>query len=165
MSSNIITGYGKIRMDLTVIISIFVAILSLLAIIWLLFFFERKYVTKKALVIKAGDCKTDNNVTSGNISVSLMYNNKKYKLKIDVADDCYNYTKNSSVNVSFDPNDIESTIIIASNNVKSILIIFSIIIFIVSVSSFIYNYNLKDNKVAQTVAGVTGITDSFKNLI
>ena len=53
-------------MDLTMVFSIILAIISLILLIWLITSFETNYVTKKAVILDDPVCKTDkNNINVG----------------------------------------------------------------------------------------------------
>ena len=163
---NATASFGKIRMDLTMIFSIIIAIVSLILLIWLITSFETNYVTKKAVILDDPVCKTDkNNITTGTTTVKFRYNNKDYSLKVDTGDACYNYSKNSSINVKFDPNNIASTVIIASNDPKGAFILITSIFFIGAILSFVYNYVFRNNKVAETISGAQGVTQGIKSLL
>jgi hypothetical protein len=157
--------FGKIRMDITIVFSVIVAIISLILLIWLITSFEENYVTKKAVILDDPVCTTDKNITTGTTTVKFRYNNKDYSLKVNTGDGCYNYTQNSSINIKFDPSSIESTIIIASNDPKGIFILITLIFLIVSILSFVYNYVLRNNKVAETISGAQGVTQGIKSLL
>lgn len=157
---NTTASFGKLRMELSIVFSIIIAIISGLVLFWLIFSFETNYVTATSIIISDPECKTtDKDQTIGNIDVKFRYKNKDYTEKVSVNDDCYNYTKNSSVKVKFDPNDIGKTIFVTSNDPKLPLIIITFIFFVISILTFVYNYTLKNNKVAQTISGVSGIRD------
>ena len=163
---NTTASFGALRMDFTMILSIIIAIISLIVLFWLTFLFETNYVTIKANIISDPECKTDDkNITTGNINVKFRYNNSDYTEKVNVNQACYNYTKNSSVKVRFDPNNIGSTIFVASNDPKFTLIIITSIFLILSLLTFFYNYILKNNKVAQTISGAQGVTQGIRSLI
>lgn len=161
-----IATFGLIRMDIAIVFSIIIAVISLIILIWLITSFESNYVTKKAVILEDPVCKTDkNNITTGTTTVKVRYNNKDYSLKVDTGDACYNYTKNSTVNVKFDPSSIESTIIIASNDPKGALIVIISVFLIGSILSFVYNYVFRNNKVAETISGAQGVTQGIQSLL
>ena len=166
---NATASYGKIRMDFAIIFSIIIGIISLFVLIWLFFSFERNYITQKATIIEDPVCTTDktNNqaIISGTVMVKFRYNNKDYSIKVNADQGCYNYTKNSSINVKFDPNDVESTTIIASSDPKGIFMLVASIFLIVSIFMFVYNYTFKNNKVAETISGAQGVTQGIRSLI
>lgn len=162
---NATASFGKLRMDLAMILSIIIAIISLILLIWLITSFETNYVTKKAVILDDPVCKTDKNITTGTITVKFRYNNKDYSLKVDTGDACYNYTKNSSINVKFNPNNITSTIIIASQDAKGVLILITSFFLIGAILIFVYNYAFRNNKVAETISGAQGITQGIKSLL
>lgn len=157
--------FGKIRMGLTMVFSIIVAVVSLIVLIWLITSFESNYITKTATVISDPVCQTNKNVTTGTTAVKFRYNNKDYSLEVNIGEGCYNYTKNSSVNVKFDPNNINSTIIIASNDPKGALILITSLFLIISIIIFVYNYVFKNNKVAEIISGAQGVTQGIKSLL
>ena len=69
---NTTATFGALRMDFTIILSIIVAIISLVVLFWLLFSFETNYVTLKANIISDPECKTDDkNITTGNMTVKF----------------------------------------------------------------------------------------------
>ena len=158
--------FGALRMDFTIILSIIVAIISLVVLFWLLFSFETNYVTLKANIISDPECKTDDkNITMGNMTVKFRYKNNDYTERVNVNEGCYNYTKNSDINIKFDPNNIGSTIFVASSDPKFAFIIITSVFLIVSILTFVYNYILKNNKVAQTISGAQGVTQGIRSLI
>ena len=159
-------SFGALRMNFTMILSILIAIISLFVLIWLIFSFETNYVNVTATISSDPQCTTNKeNETVGSMDVKFRYLNKDYTEKVVVGEGCYNYTKNSSVKVKFDPNNIGTTIILASNDFKFPLIIITSIFLVLSVLTLFYNYLLKNNKVAQTISGAQGITDGIRNLI
>ena len=163
---NTTASFGALRMDFTMALSIIIATISLAVLFWLIFSFETNYATIKANIISAPECKTDDkNITTGNINVKFRYNNSDYTEKVNVNLACYNYTKGSSVKVRFDPNNIGSTIFVASNDLKFTLIIITSIFLVLSLLTFFYNYILKNNKVAQTISGAQGVTQGIRSLI
>jgi ATP-dependent Zn protease len=162
---NTTATFGKIRMDFTIVISIIVAIMSAIILLWLITSFETNYITKTATIIEDPACTTDKNVTTGTITVKFRYNNKDYSLKVNVGQGCYNYTKNSNVKVKFDPNNIESTIIIESDDPKTAFIIITVVFLIISILIFVYNYVFINNKVAQTISGGEGIAQGIRSIL
>lgn len=156
-----IATFGLIRMDITIVFSIIIAVISLIILIWLITSFESNYVTKKAVILEDPKCTTDKNITT----VKFKYNNKYYSLKVNTGEGCYNYTKNSTVNVKFDPSSIESTIMIVSNDPKGTLILITSIFLIASIISSVYNYVFRNNKVAETISGTQGITQGIQSLL
>ena len=162
---NATATFGKIRMELTIVISIIVAIISAFVLIWLITSFETNYVTKTATVIENPVCQTNKNVTTGTTTVKFRYNNKDYSLKVNTGEGCYNYTKNSNVNVKFDPNNINSTIIIASNDPKGVLILITSLFLIISIITVVYNYVFVNNKVAETISGAQGVTQGIRSIL
>lgn len=161
---NATATFGKVKMEFNIVISIIIAIISFCVLLWLIISFEANYVTKKATIIENPVCTTDKNVTAGTTIVKFRYSDKDYSLKVNVGQGCYNYTKNSNVNVKFDPNNIESTIIIVSNDPKSGLILITSLFLIGSILILIYNYVLINNKVAQTLSGAQGITQGIRSV-
>jgi len=162
---NATATFGKIRMDFTIVISIIVAIISAFVLVWLITSFESNYVTKTATVISDPVCQTNKNVITGTTTVKFRYNNKDYSMEVNAGDGCYNYTKNSTVNVKFDPNNINSTIIIASNDPKGALILITSLFLIISILTVVYNYVFINNKVAQTISGAQGVTQGIKSIL
>jgi hypothetical protein len=158
---DITATFGKIRMNFNIV----VAIISFVVLFWLITSFESNYVTKAATVISDPVCQTDKNITTGTTTVKFRYNNKDYSLKVATGDGCYNYTKNSNVNVKFDPNNINSTIIIASNDLKGVLILTTLFFLIISIITFVYNYGFRNNKVAEIISGAQGVTEGIKSLL
>lgn len=162
---NATATYGKIEMNFSVIVSAILAIISLIVLIWLITSFEANYVTTKATITTDPVCTTTKNVTTGTTDVKFRYNNKDYSLKVDIGQGCYNYTKNSTVNVKFDPNNINQTIIVALQDYKTTYITIASICLVIFILSVLYNYFLRDNKVAETITGAEGIGMGIKSIL
>lgn len=158
---NATSSFGKLRMDFTIIISIIIALISFCVLIWLITSFESNYVTQQATIISNPVCQTNKNVITGTTTVKFRYNNKDYSLEVNTGEKCYNYTKNSNVNVKFNPDDINSTVIIAANDPKGLLVLVTSLFLIISIISIVYNYFFRNNKVAETISGAQGITQGI----
>jgi flagellar basal body-associated protein FliL len=161
--------YGKAEMIITIIISTIFLILSIIGIIYVNTNFEKNYKEVKASIISNPVCTTDydskrNKVVTGTMNVNFTFNGKEYKESVNTGPKCYNYTKDSQVKIKFNPNDIPSTIILASTDPKGIFNIVLIIILIVCIIAIITNYFLINNKVAQTLSGASGISSGLKSL-
>ena len=161
--------YGKAEMIITIIISTIFLILSIIGIIYVNTTFEKNYKELKASIITNPVCTTNsdskgNKFITGTMQVNFIFNGKEYKESVNTGPKCNNYTKDSQVTIKFDPNNIPGTIILASTDPKGLFNIVLIIILFVCIIAILTNYFLINNKVAQTLSGVSGISSGLKSL-
>lgn len=166
---NATATYGKIEMSLSMIISAVLAVISLVVLIWLITSYEKNYVTSTATIAEDPKCNTQfskqQKIITGTVKVTFRYNDKNYAMTVNTGDGCYNLTKNSTIKIKFDPNNIDETIILASNDLKNVFIAIASVCLVIFILSVIYDYFLRNNKVAQTLSGAEGIGMGIRNAL
>lgn len=161
--------YGKIEMTISLIVAGIFLILTIAGLFYVNFYFEKNYKSASAKIVNDPTCQTTTNskgqqTVTGSMNVQFDSGSKTYVMNVNAGPKCQTYQKDSTVVVKFDPNNINQTLILSSSDPKKM---FNIILFIVLVFSFIsiiYNYTLRNNKVAQTMSGVGGIVGAVKSL-
>jgi len=106
----------------------------------------------------------------GFIFVNFNYNNKEYNnIRVNIpTGECYGYSENQKVNVSFDPSDINNTIILIPGiplNPKKIIIPVLVFFIVFLVIVIIVDIYLKKSKIGTQIAGGVGLFDLVKNII
>jgi hypothetical protein len=158
----LVEGLGTIG-NIYIMFRLIMAYLAIIVSVLVLFYvntrFEADFVTQIATVKEKPVCKTENNITNGELEIEFIYNNQNYNLKIPVHDDCYVYDKGSSIEVRFSPNDIPGSIYIKGRGVKTLINTLMIFIIIVALIIIIINRTFRNNKVYRTFEGVQGLSN------
>lgn len=160
--------YGKIRMTFTIIICSFLLLLSIIGLIYINFSYEKNFkeetatITSKPMCNKINDRK-GNEIITGTTDIKFNYDGKTYNSNVSLGNLCYKYNKDSKIIVEFDPNNINSSVKVKDLDGKNIFNIILIIVAVICVLVISYDYFFRNNKVAQTMSGVEGITGLFRN--
>ena len=159
--------YGKIRMTFTIIICSIIVLFSIIGLFYINLFYEKNYKQEIATIITKPECNkvidnNNNEIISGTADIKFNNNGKTYDTNISLGNLCYKYNKNSKISVEFDPNNIRSTVKPKDLDSKHIFNIVLIVIIIVCILVILFDYFFRNNKVAQTMSGISGITDAFR---
>ena len=160
--------FGKIEMTISLIVSGIFLILTIWGLIYVNFYFEKNYKSTAAKIVNDPKCQTSTNskgqkTVTGSMNVQFDSGSKTYVTNVSAGPNCYTYQKDSTVVVKFDPNNITETLILSTSDPKTMFNIILFIVLVFSVISIIYNYTLRNNKVAQTISGVGGIVGAVKS--
>lgn len=162
--------FGKIEMIISLIVSGIFLILTICGLIYVNFYFEKNYKSASAKIVNDPKCQTTTNskgqqTVTGSMNVQFDSGSKTYIMNVNAGPNCQTYQKDSTVVVKFDPNNINQTLILSASDPKNMFNIILFIVLVFSVISIIYNYMLRNNKVAQTMSGVSGILGSVKSSV
>lgn len=153
-------SYGKIRMDITLVVSAIIILASIVLLIWLFFFFEKDFVTTNG-VISGNPVCTNNNNKNGTMIVKI----SGQQINIPISGSDCNYYKNSEGSkILVKYNKLDNTAVLVHDDPKSNFIVITAIVLIISIITFSYNYIFRNNTVAETISGATGITAAFRTM-
>lgn len=155
-------SYGKIRMDITLVVSAILILASIVLLIWLFFFFEKDFVTTNGVISENPVCTKDsNNNKNGTMIVKI----SGQQINIPVSGSDCNYYKNSvGSKILVKYNKLDNTAVLVNDDPKSNFIVITAIVLIISIITFSYNYIFRNNTVAETISGATGITAAFRTM-
>lgn len=152
-------SYGKIRMDITLVVSAILILASIVLLIWLFFFFEKDFVTTNG-VISGNPVCTNNNGT-----MLVKISGQQINIPIPISGSDCNYYKNSAGSkILVKYNKLDNTAVLVHDDPKNNFIVITTIVLIISIITFSYNYIFRNNTVAETISGATGITAAFRTM-
>lgn len=160
--------YGKIRMIFTIIICSLFLLLSIVGLIYNNFFYEKNFKEESATITSKPTCsringEKGNQIITGTTDIKFTYDGKTYNSNVSLGSLCYKYNKDSKIIVEFDPNNIYSSIKVKDLDNKNLFNIILIVISVICIIVILFDILFRNNKVAQTMSGVEGITGLFRN--
>lgn len=160
-------SYGQIRMDITIVVSAILILASIVLLIWLFFFFEKDFVTTNGVISENPVCTKDsNNNKNGTMIVKISGQQiSGQQINIPISGSDCNYYKNSAGSkILVKYNKLDNTAVLVHDDPKHNFIVITTIVLIISIITFSYNYIFRNNTVAETISGATGITAAFRTM-